>query len=212
MTSSPRIRTEINGRRTTATSSIPAADSDPISAGLITSPRCARTSPTTHSSPCARMCVRSVTSAFTRLSVTVATSKGMTAVAPAGTAPPVPIRIASPASSCTTLLDPVSIVPTMVHGLGPQTTHPSIAAVGNPGRSVRAAASLARVRPRASASGTTSPEEPPMASPARVRACHQDTSVIELLSRRTPGPAVPRSDRHCEHRLREQRRTPSGRS
>jgi dolichol-phosphate mannosyltransferase len=84
---------------------------------------------------------------------------GMTASAPSGTTPPVAIAIASPASSFFSAGTPAAIRATTGSrpGVSPErTAKPSIAELGNGGRSTPARASSAAIRPAASARRTSS--------------------------------------------------------
>src|SRR5436190_12520537 len=83
----------------------------------------------------------------------------MTASAPEGTTPPVAIAIASPASSDRAAGTPAATRPTIGNVPGTsdeRTANPSIAELGNGGRSTVDRASSPRTRPAADASGTGS--------------------------------------------------------
>ena len=118
----------------------------------------------------------------TVLSCSTTRSIGTTASAPSGTAPPVAIPIASPAASGRSAGRPAAIrKPTgSVPGVSSaRIAKPSIAELGNGGRSTAARASSARTRPDAAATGTCSdPSGRACASTASSAASSVSSSAI----------------------------------
>src|SRR5438067_1439037 len=104
---------------------------------------------------------------------------GMTASAPVGTTPPIAIAIASPRSRARGAGTPAAIRATIGSRPGvssDRTAKPSIAELGNGGRSTKARASSARTRPAASLIGTASPSRGVTRSRTRASAAASESS------------------------------------
>ena len=155
--SSPRTRSRTIGRRRTETVSCPPAAASPIRAGVMIEPAWISTSPARASSPARRTSPPERTRPRTDPSWSMRPSSlRRTPSQPSGSAAPVAIRTAWPATRGVGQTAPASTWPMTTHGLSPATAQPSIAEIAEGGSGVSAFTSSVVMSPCASMRRTCS--------------------------------------------------------